>query len=162
MKEILVQLSAYHIWANERLITAIKPLPEDVLSKNLQSSFGSIYGTFLHLANAENIWWQRLQGVENISMANPHNNIGFDKVAQQLLQQDEALQNYIANTDTKGFEKVLDYRNLKGEAFTQPIYQILIHLFNHATYHRGQIVTLLRQLNVQQIPATDFIVWSRQ
>ena len=162
MKDLLWQLSAYHIWANERLIKATKPLPEATLHKDTGSSFGSIYNTFLHLADAENIWWQRLQGIENAVFPSHENIISFEELASRLLQQNEALKNFITTTDTKGFEKVLNYCNTKGEAFSQPVYQILIHLFNHATYHRGQIVTALRGFNVSQIPATDFIVWSRQ
>ncbi len=55
-----------------------------------------------------------------------------------------------------------DYENSKGEQFKQPIFQMLLHVFNHGTYHRGQLVTMLRQLGVENIPATDFIVWSRE
>jgi uncharacterized damage-inducible protein DinB len=39
---------------------------------------------------------------------------------------------------------------------------MLLHVFNHGTYHRGQLVTMLRQLGIENIPATDFIVWSRE
>jgi len=51
---------------------------------------------------------------------------------------------------------------LKGEHFKQPIYKMLLHVFNHGTYHRGQIVNMLRQLGIEKIPQTDFIVWSRK
>jgi uncharacterized damage-inducible protein DinB len=42
------------------------------------------------------------------------------------------------------------------------VYQILLHLANHNTYHRGQLVNMLRQLGVEKIPQTDFVVWSRK
>jgi len=42
------------------------------------------------------------------------------------------------------------------------LFQILLHIFNHGTYHRGQLVTILQQLNIQNIPQTDFIVWTRK
>ncbi|MEJ7912972.1 MAG: DinB family protein, partial [Chitinophagaceae bacterium] len=54
------------------------------------------------------------------------------------------------------------YRNSKKEQFKQPVYQVLQHLFNHGTYHRGQLVNMLRQLKVDKIPPTDFIVWSHK
>jgi uncharacterized damage-inducible protein DinB len=57
---------------------------------------------------------------------------------------------------------VFHYQNTKKEQFKQPIYQVLLHMFNHSTYHRGQLVTMLRQLGVQKLPSTDFIVWSRR
>ena len=55
----------------------------------------------------------------------------------------------------------ITYRNMKGEEFCQPLYQIIHHLFNHMTYHRGQLVTMLRQAGAEQIPGTDFIAWAR-
>ena len=45
--------------------------------------------------------------------------------------------------------------------FKQPTWQMLLHVFNHGTYHRGQLVNMLRQLGVSRIPATDFALWSR-
>jgi uncharacterized damage-inducible protein DinB len=59
-------------------------------------------------------------------------------------------------------DHVFQYQNKKGEQFKQPLYQMLIHLFNHGTYHRGQIVTILHQLGIKKIPQMDFIVWSRK
>ena len=55
----------------------------------------------------------------------------------------------------------LTYKNSRGEQFNQPVSEILLHVFNHGTYHRGQLVTMLRALGVTNLPATDFIVWSR-
>lgn len=54
------------------------------------------------------------------------------------------------------------YRNNKREQFKQPVADVLIHLFNHQSYHRGQIVTMLRQLGATQIPALDYIVFTRK
>ena len=39
---------------------------------------------------------------------------------------------------------------------------LALHVFNHSTYHNGQIVTMLRQLKIEKIPATDFIAWTRE
>ena len=51
---------------------------------------------------------------------------------------------------------------VSNKATTQARYGFILHAINHNTYHRGQIVTMLRQLGVEKIPATDFIVWSRR
>jgi uncharacterized damage-inducible protein DinB len=56
-------------------------------------------------------------------------------------------------------KKILHYQNLRGEQFNVPVYMILHHVFNHCTYHRGQLVTMLRQLGVEKLPSTDFIAW---
>jgi len=46
--------------------------------------------------------------------------------------------------------------------YKQPVCQMILHVFNHGTYHRGQLVNMLRQLGIEKIPQTDFIVWSRK
>ena len=49
----------------------------------------------------------------------------------------------------------LHYTRLNGESYTQPVYKVLAHIFNHSTYHRGQLVTQLRQLGFEDITSTD-------
>jgi uncharacterized damage-inducible protein DinB len=52
--------------------------------------------------------------------------------------------------------RVIEYKNLKGDAFAKPVWEILLHVVNHGTYHRGQIAAMLRQLG-HVPPSTDFI-----
>ena len=54
------------------------------------------------------------------------------------------------------------YKTFRDEEFTQPVSDVLVHLFNHGTYHRGQWVNQLRECGVQKLPATDFVVFSRE
>ncbi len=79
----------------------------------------------------------------------------------QLLQQNKQWYNWIEPAQEHGLQHEFIYQNTKREQFKQPVYQMLTHVFNHGTYHRGQLVTMLRELGVEKIPATDFIVWSR-
>ena len=57
-------------------------------------------------------------------------------------------------------EQAIDYRSTRGDAFTTPLWQQLQHVVNHSSYHRGQVVTLLRQLGVDPI-GTDLIAFYR-
>ena len=65
-----------------------------------------------------------------------------------LLQQNEQWNEWVGNSQEHHLDHVFQYQNFRGEQFKQPLYQMLLHLFNHGTYHRGQIVTMLRQLGV--------------
>ena len=162
MKELLQQLSGYSIWANRVLIEVINSLPEELQKKEIASSFSSLYKTLLHMWDAESIWWKRIQAEETI-IAPSLNFAGSTKeMYDALLQRNKEWQQWIAAMQEDQLTGILEYRSLKGQAFKQPLYQVLLHLFNHGTYHRGQLVNMLRQLNVQEIPATDFIVWSRK
>ena len=54
------------------------------------------------------------------------------------------------------------YKNTKKDSFKQPVYEALHHLFNHQSYHRGQIITILHEVGVNNIPNTDLIVFYRK
>ena len=162
MKEIFIQYASHHLWANQALLSVIETLSKDQQEAEIRSSFPSIYKTVLHLLDAESIWWQRIKLQEKITRPSDSDAGDFAALKQQLLQQNKRWQEWIAQTNEHGLQHEFIYFNSKKERFKQPVYQMLLHLFNHATYHRGQLVTLLRQLGVEKIPATDFIVWSRK
>ena len=111
--------------------------------------------------NAESIWWQRLKLLEQIKMPATYFTEDFPELQMQANLQSIQWKEWVSNASELQLQHVFAYQNSKKEQFKQPVFEVLVHLFNHGTYHRGQLVTLLRQLNVQKIPATDFIVFSR-
>lgn len=162
MKEIILPLATYHTWANRLLLDAVVALPEEQVQAEIKSSFPSVYKTFLHLWDAESIWWQRLKLQENIVRPGESFTGDMAALSRQLQQQNQQWLQWVQGAHTAALQHEFIYFNSKKERFKQPVYQMLLHLFNHGTYHRGQVVTLLRQLGVTSIPATDFIVWSRK
>jgi uncharacterized damage-inducible protein DinB len=162
MKELILQLSGYHTWANQQLIDIIQQLPGEKQTQTVASSFDSLLKTVIHLWDAESIWWQRLKLSERILIPSETFNGNFNEAANQLLQQNRQWTQWISNAQEHMFQHEFIYLNLKKEQFKQPVYQVLVHVFNHGTYHRGQLVTMLRQLGIEKIPQTDYIVWSRK
>jgi uncharacterized damage-inducible protein DinB len=162
MKEILQQLATYNVWANTLLLEAIKKTPEELHQKEVASSFPSLLKTILHMWNAESIWWQRMKLKERITEPKDSFDGNLQDAVEGLMQQCKQWTEWVSNSKDHHLDHVFEYRNFKGEQFKQPIFQMLLHLFNHETYHRGQLVTILRQLGVEKIPQTDFIVWSRR
>jgi len=162
MKELLQQFSAYNVWANRLLLEAINNLPAEKQTQTVQSSFNSLQKTVVHMWDAESIWWQRLKLSERILRASDSFNGTFSEAAANLLQQNKQWNEWVMNAQEHMLQHSFIYQNSKREQFKQPVYQMLLHLFNHNTYHRGQLVIMLRQVGVENIPATDFIVWSRK
>jgi uncharacterized damage-inducible protein DinB len=161
MKQLLQQYATYNIWANKLITEKIAPLPTEILHKEMNSSFGSIYKTIIHLMDVESIWWQRLKLQEHVEWPGKSFNGNFEELSRQLLSLSKQWNNWIENTNEVNLTHVFAYQNSKKEHFKQPVYEMLLHLFNHQTYHRGQLVTMLRQNGIEKIPATDFIVFSR-
>ena len=162
MKEVFIQYASFNLWANQLLFGIIESLPEAQQKAEIRSSFPSLYKTVLHLLDAESIWWQRIKLQEKIVRPSDEFTGTFTELSKVLQQQNRQWIEWIQNTAEHGFQHEFIYLNSKKERFKQPVYQMLLHMFNHGTYHRGQLVTMLRQLGVEKIPPTDFIVWSRR
>ncbi len=161
MKEIVLQLAAYNVWANSLLMDVIAALPEEKTRQKVAGSFGSLFNTTIHLWDAEAIWWQRMKLAERITRPGDHFRGDIKELIQNLLQQNKQWFGWIEAAQEHALQHEFIYQNTKREQFKQPVYQMLVHVFNHGTYHRGQLVTMLRELGVEKIPATDFIEWSR-
>ncbi|HKH62312.1 MAG TPA: DinB family protein [Flavitalea sp.] len=162
MKEILEQYAAYHTWANQKLAELIQSLPEQVLQQIIPSSFTTIHATLLHMWDSESIWWQRMKLQEVVTTPSAAFNGTTSDVSTSLLHQNKLWETWVKNASLAALDHVFLYQNTRKEQFKQPIYQMLLHVFNHGTYHRGQLVNMLRQTGVEKIPQTDFIVWSRK
>jgi len=162
MKELLLQYANYSVWANTAIFNLIASLPETTQKAEVRSSFPSLYGTVLHMLDAESIWWQRLKLQERILRPSDDFTGDFNGLSKILLQQGRAWSEWISAASLPQIEHQFKYQNSKRESFKQPVYEMLLHLFNHNSYHRGQLVTMLRQLGIEKIPSTDFIEWSRK
>jgi len=162
MKELLQQYAVYNVWANQQMIEAILRLPGEQQTKQIASSFPSLHQTILHLWDAESMWWQRVKLQEVVTRPSENFRGNTRDAAAGLQHQDRLWENWVNNSTEAGLQHVFAYQNSKKEHFKQPMYQTLLHIFNHSSYHRGQIVTLFHQLGVAKIPNTDFIGWSRK
>ncbi len=158
MKELLLQFSAYHIWANNLLLQTVLLLPEEKHTAEVQSSFNSLHKTVVHQWDAESIWWQRMKLEEQILRPGDGFNGTLKEAAAALQKQSIQWNKWLQTAQEYQLTHEFIYRNTKRESFKQPVYQVLHHIFNHGTYHRGQMVTILRQLGIDKIPETDFIV----
>lgn len=162
MKDTLSQLAAYNIWANQKLLDVIVALPAEKQNQELASSFKSLYITVLHMLNAESVWWQRMKLQERINLPMETFKGSMLELSNELLQQNRQWQEWVNNATDPMLEHVFQYYTAKSEMYKQPVCQMILHVFNHGTYHRGQLVNMLRQLGIEKIPQTDFIVWSRK
>lgn len=161
MKQLLQQYSAYNLWANKKIIEQVNQLSEEQINREIVSSFPSVYKTMLHLVEVENVWWERLKLFEHTTPPGWFTG-NSDGLSKKLIQLSVQWYTWIEQTNEANITHVFAYQNSKKEQFKQPVYEMLLHLFNHQTYHRGQIVTMLRQLGIDKIMQIDFIVFIRK
>jgi uncharacterized damage-inducible protein DinB len=161
MKELIVSYASYNYWANQELTKRILGLSAEQQEEEVKSSFTSLKTTIIHMWDAESAWWQRLKLLENIVVPSLTFHPTTPEAINGLLQQSRDWMEWVQQATVPQLEHVFAYQNSRKEHFKQPTWQMLLHVFNHGTFHRGQLVTILRQLGEEKIPQTDYIHYSR-
>lgn len=159
MKSILKQYASSNRWANQQIINTALRLPEEVLMQERTGSFKSIHHTLLHIWDAESGWWQRLQLEEKMILPSTHFKGGTKEIAEAIHRQDEWYEQWIANATAARIDHVMQFYNSKREPVKLQVSQLLLHVFNHSTYHRGQLTMQLRDAGLTNLPQTDFFYW---
>lgn len=151
-------LMAHHLryskWATKRLADFAASVPEADLTREIGNSHGGILKTFQHIYYADRVWLSRMEGRPQ-EFADPEPGPGLAELQQNWWP---LLDRFAAWAGAQDAQRVVEYRNLKGDPFAKPVWQIVLHVVNHGTYHRGQVAAMLRQLG-HVPPYTDFIYY---
>ncbi len=162
MKEILLQYAQYNAWANKLITDALLRLEIGAVDKEITSSFPSVSATICHTWSAEFIWLQRLQLVEHPIWIQGEFTGTFEEAVTNWHQVSLSLKQFVEKQyDDRALEHTLQFYDRQKVSHKMPVYQVLLHVFNHSTQHRGQLITMLRQLGATKIPSTDFSTFTR-
>ena len=160
VKELLLRYARYNQWAHKRLLNLISTLTAEQQHETIPSSFDSLYKTVFHIWGAESLWLGRLNK-ETIQISDDPFSGSMENLSGGVEAVDQQWIDWFATKKDSQLTEKIHYTNLAGQAFYQPYDLLLLHIFNHNTYHNGQLVTMLRALGVDKIPSTDFIAWTR-
>ena len=152
-------LFAYDAWANRRVLEACSSLSPEQFTRDLGSSFRSVRDTLAHIMGAEWLWLERFHGRSPSSLPSGDQFANVADLRARWAQvENDLLVNGLSAVD---LERRFDYRDTKGNPHYSFLWQMLQHLANHGTYHRGQVTTLLRQLGGKPV-GTDMIGFYRE
>jgi uncharacterized damage-inducible protein DinB len=158
--ELLHFLFQFNQWADQRMLNACGALSNDQFTRSLGSSFSSVRDTVAHLYGAEYVWNERIHGRSPSALVSGAGFPDLASVREKLEEMDAYYIDYVSKLSQQDLERVIHYKGFKGEEYSNPLWQSLHQLTNHASYHRGQITTMLRQLGAKAIP-TDLIGYYR-
>lgn len=159
--EELQRLFDYNRWATRRLLDAAEALPREDLGRDLKSSFPSLLATLTHMIGAEWVWLERWKGSSPTAFLDTS---ALDTVKAVRARWDtlwREQQGFLDGLEDGDQKRAVAYKTFKGDPDTRPLGELMRHVVNHATYHRGQVVTMLRQLGAVP-PATDYVRWLRE
>ena len=173
-------LYAYNRWANDRLFAALAKVSDDRFNGAVQSSFPSLRETVFHILFAEWLWLKRWQGISpRASVPDPDASLATwatlspggippAKELSTLAQMksfaatiEQERQTFLSGLDEPALQDPLSFKDMAGNPHVEPLVQLMQHLVNHGTHHRGQATTMLRQIGAETA-ALDMLYFYRE
>jgi uncharacterized damage-inducible protein DinB len=152
----------YHYWARDRLLDAVERLTPEQFTRDLGNSFPSFRDTVVHLYAADWIWCSRWEGESPQAMPDPGAFPDVVTLRRTWQEHEGRVRAVLDALGTDGIGRVIEYRNTSGQAGAQPFWQMLQHVVNHGSYHRGQVTTMIRQLKAVPPKSMDLIAFYRE
>jgi uncharacterized damage-inducible protein DinB len=152
----------YNYWARDRVLASAEQLSAEQLSQPLGSSFGSVLDTLVHIYFAEWIWYRRGQGESPSARPDTSELVSVAALREKWMALEAQIKAFVDGLGPAGLHRMIEYKSLTGQSSTSPYWQMIVHVVNHGTYHRGQVATMLRQLGAKPAVSTDMIVFFRE
>lgn len=153
----------YHYWARDRMLDALDHLTADAFAAPMGSSFGSIRDTVVHLCSAEWIWLQRWHGT---SPSDPPPGVAalsdVPSIRAAWGAVESGVRRYVTELDDARANERVRYRSMAGIEGDSSRWTMLQHVVNHASYHRGQVTTMIRQAGGKAPLSQDLISFYRE
>ena len=147
-QELIRHYYAYNAWANNRLLDIAGELDDPELRGSQGASFESILGNMAHIAAAQVNWLERWQGgvnrVSTVELAEGMSSLAdlrevFDRSHKEL-------GDFIPGLTDERLDEPIVYKDSRGQQNRLPFWQLLLHVANHGTYHRGEVAMALSAL----------------
>ena|SRR5271157_2455356 len=151
----------YNSWANHRVLDACASLNHEQFTRDLGSSFRSVRDTLAHISGVEWLWLERWRGRSHNTIPPGSDFPNFDSLRRRWLEIEHYLLGYVAALTDTDIQRVVEHTTTSGVPQSAPLWQMLQHLVNHGTYHRGQIASMVRQLGSKPL-STDLIFFYRE
>ena len=162
IQQQLSQYAAYNLWANQLMIDWLLSKDSAIMEKEVKSSFPTINKTLSHIWVAEHVWMCRVEGIEYKNLVSRHDGQNTKQISEDIVLSSTYYIDKIQTMDINDFDKNINYKLLSGDKGQSSIFNIIHHVMNHSTYHRGQLVTMGRELGISDPPKTDFMEFIRQ
>lgn len=159
--EDLRSLLEYHYWARDRMLAALDALAPELYARDLGSSFRSIRDTAVHIYAAEWAWYARWQGASPTALIQAGTFPDAASLRRTWVEHEAKMRAFLEESGERGLDRVIEYKLLSGDPGASPFWQMLQHVVNHASYHRGQITTMLRQVGASPAKPMDLIAFYR-
>lgn len=152
----------FHYWARDRVLDAVSLITPDQFTRDLGNSFPSVRDTLVHTYSSECVWLKRWQGGAPTSHLSSADYPDLQTLRSAWSEHEQRMRAFLATLDDARVNVSLDYKGLNGQPVRSLMSEMLQHVVNHGTYHRGQVTTMLRQLGAAPPKSAELIVYYRE
>ncbi len=150
----------YSAWASRRVLGAAAELSPDELNRDFGTADHSVLGTLVHVLGADRVWLARMERLPNpVYSTEEDYNLSAPQTGWPAIH--EQWRRWAATMTDETVRQELAYQDMKGRPWKQPIWQLVLHVVNHATHHRGQVSGFLRSMG-RTPPPLDLIAVYRE
>ena len=150
------QLLLYTMWADRICLKVLEEVAAEDLVRDTGTSFGSLLGTLSHILGSQRVWLARFEGKILARVPDLTDFPDWETLTAAWNETSAELGFFLASLAVEQVSADLTWTNSEGVTYTRPLWEPVLHLVNHSTYHRGQVVSQLRQLGYEP-PSTDLI-----
>jgi uncharacterized damage-inducible protein DinB len=159
---LIRSLHDHRLWTRLRLLESASALSREEFTRRFPIGMGSLHDSFVHLYAAEFAWIAALSGIAAPKFHEGPDFDGLPGLLRAWSDLDERWAEYLDSLNDTELARPVTRTNRAGVTFTTPASEVLVHVCTHAFYHAAQIVNMLRQLGVSELPETNYITFARQ
>ncbi len=142
----------YNTWASRRLVDAASQLTPEELNRDFSTADRSVLGTLVHIYAADRVWLGRMEGKSPSVFLDPEVDMNLAVLQNDWPAIQDRWQTLAAGLDDAAVQAVLSYKDLKGTPYETAVWQIVLHVVNHGTHHRGQVAGFIRAMGHRPPP----------
>jgi uncharacterized damage-inducible protein DinB len=157
----VLELFTYNAWANRKLFSALAALSAEDYKRDLKTSFGGVNGTVNHIVWAEELWLRRWQGAPPPAIAQGKDLDSLAAAQARWERIEDDRNRFFGGLNDASLASIVVVKASSGGEFRHSLREAVLHTSDHSTYHRGQIITMLRQLG-RTPPNTGLITFYRE
>jgi uncharacterized damage-inducible protein DinB len=148
LPEYLKQMYDYTYWANRRYLDVAEGLTPDRLHQQQGHSWGDVHSVLVHMMSSETVWLRRWHGESPKGHLDPAQYPTLPLLKQKWGEVEQEMRGFIDRQTQQTLQTEVSYINFAGERFKVPLWQMLLHVANHETHHRGELAAMFALMQV--------------
>jgi len=160
-KQDLRRLIEYTEWANHRVVRVAATLEREAFRRDLGASHGGVRGTLAHMLSAEWIWLERFKGNSPPRLIDEGEFPDVLALKERWAVVEAHRRAWLDDLKERAVNAPVSFRTTDGTSWEAPLAELVQHVVNHSSYHRGQVVSMFRDLGARPA-ATDLVLFDRE